>query len=166
MVLLVKITYCGVINLKEGKLYFINTPDPNRPVEFKFLAEFEKNQKWFEKQEDALIFLFDNGVNTYKYLTKELNKYKNLNNLLTYELWHLENRVGYVTYGDELYYDENREIKKRKSYIWRFIGHGRSCFAETQEELRNKVLTHIHHYKVDHEERGYNTYPFYTKYYR
>lgn len=155
-----------MVILKEGRLYFLNTPDPNRPVELKYLAEFAENQKWFEKQEDALIYLFDNGVNVYKYLTKELEKYKNLNNLLTYELWHLENRVGYVTYGDEQYYDENNELKKRKSFIWRFIGHGRSCFAETQEELKVKVLSHTNYYKEDPEDQGYNTYPYYTKYYR
>ncbi|MEA3320957.1 MAG: hypothetical protein U9Q88_13195 [Bacillota bacterium] len=152
--------------MNEGELFFLNTPDPNRPVELKYLAEFDKNHKWFEKQEDALLYLFDNGIKKYKYLTKELDKYKSLKNLLTYELWHLENRVGYVTYGDEQYYDENEKLEKRKSYIWRFIGHGRSCFAQTPEALKDKVLSHINHYKEDTEDRGYNTYPYYTKYYR
>lgn len=152
--------------MKEGRLYFINTPDPNRSVELKYLSEFSENKKWFENQEDALIYLFDNGIRKYTYLTKELSKYKSSENLLTYELWHLENRVGYVTYGDEQYYDENKQLKKRKSYIWRFIGHGRSCFAETQEELKDKVLSLIHHYKEDPEACGYNTYPYYTRYYR
>ena len=152
--------------MKEGKLFFFKTSDPNRPVELKYLAEFAHNQKWFEKEEEALIYLFDNGVKSYKYLTKSVGEYKNLKNLLTYEFWHLENRVGYVTYGNQLFYDENNELKKRKSYIWRFIGHGKSFFANTQEELKDMVLSHIHYFKEDPENRGYNTYPYYTKYYR
>lgn len=104
----------GEIYLKEGKVYFINTPNPNRPIELKYLAEVDDDTlEWFEKQEDALIFLFDNGVRKYKYLTKELSEYKSLKNLQTYELWHIGNRVGYVSYDYERYVDHNNEIQKK-----------------------------------------------------
>lgn len=152
--------------MTEGKLYFLNKSDPNRPIELKYLAEFDDTQKWFEKEEDALIFLFDNGVRKYRYLTKELLDYKNLKGIQTFELWHLENRVGYVSYGYDSYYDKNDKMLQKRAYIWRFIGFGRSCFAETPEELKYKVICLINHYNEDPEECGHNTYPFYTQYYR
>jgi hypothetical protein len=152
--------------LIEGRLYFITKPDPDRPIELKYRTEFDETQKWFEKQEDALLFLFDNGVRKFQFLTKELSEYKSLKNLQTLELWHLENRVGYVLYDYQSYVDEKDEVKKRKAYIWRFVGYGRSCFAKTKEELNDKVLSLIHYYKEDQENCGHNTYPYYTRYYR
>lgn len=153
--------------MSEGKLYFLNKPDHNRPIELKYLVELNEIQMWFEKEEDAQIFLFDNGVRKYKYLTKELSEYKKgLKNLQTFELWHLENRVGYVTYGFNNYYDENDKPQQKRAYIWRFIGYGRSCFAETHEELKDKVLSLINHYNEDPEECGHNIYPYYSRYYR
>lgn len=152
--------------MKEGKLYFLNTPDPNRPIENKYIVEFDEIEKSFDKQEDALIFLFDNGIRKYQFLTKKLNEYKSLKNIKRYESWQLENRVGYVTQDYEWYTDEKNELKKRKAYVWRFVGYGRSCFAKTKEELKNKVLSLIHYYREDPDKCGHNTYPFYTRYYR
>lgn len=152
--------------MKEGKLYFLNKPDPTRPIENKYVAEFEDQKKSFIHKEDALLYLFDNNVKTYKYLTKEANEYKDLSKVPTYELWHIKNRVGYVLYDYEFYEDENKEIKKRRAYVWRFVGFGRSCFAETIEELKEKVSVLINHYQEDPDECGHNVYPFYTKHYR
>lgn len=111
-------------------------------------------------------FLFDNGVRKYQSFTKELGEYKSLKNIQTFELWKLENRVGKVIYDYQMYIDKNDEVKKRKAYIWRFVGYGRSCFAETKEELKEKVLSFILYYKDDPEECGHNIYPYYTRYYR
>lgn len=156
--------------LTEGKLYFLNKPNPNRPIEDKYIAEIEGQRKAFEKEEAVMLFLFDNGVRTYKYLTKEDLEYKDLKKHLknspTYEFWKIENRVGYVSYSFELYVDGNGEVKQRKAFVWRFIGFGRSCFAQRQEELKEKVTELIKYYKEDPEKRGFNTYPFYTKHYR
>jgi hypothetical protein len=151
--------------LKEGKLYFLNTPDPNRPIENKYVVEFDDIEKSFEKEQDALIFMFDNGVTNYQFLSKKLSKYKSLKNIQRFEFWHLENRVGYVSYDYERYYDENDKMQKRRAYVWRFIGYGRSQFAETREELEDKVLSLIHYYKEDPAECGHNIYPYYTRYY-
>lgn len=152
--------------MKEGILHFINTPDPNRPVELKYLVEYEETQKWFEEQSDALIFLFDSGITKYRYLTKLALEYKRLKNTKHYELWQIGNRVGYVTYDFKKYLDEDGNVKKNPAYVWRFVGHGRPCFEETQEELRDKVLSLIQSYKEDPDDRGFNIYPYYTKYYR
>ncbi|MEH7249254.1 hypothetical protein V7114_21060 [Neobacillus niacini] len=122
--------------------------------------------KSFINKEDAMIYLFDHGVRTFKYLTKALSEYKDYRKLPIYEFWHLDNRVGYILYDFEQYVDENDEIKKRKAYVWRFVGFGRSCFAPTRKELGAKVLNLILQYRADPEECGRNTYPFYTKYYR
>lgn len=78
----------------EGRLYFLNKLDPNRPIEEKYVTEINGNRESFINQDDALLFLFDNGIKNYKYLTKEVSEYKNLDNLLSYELWQLRNRVG------------------------------------------------------------------------
>jgi hypothetical protein len=150
----------------EGRLYFFNKPDPNRPIELKYLAEFGETQKWFEKEEDAKLFLFDNGIRKYQYLTKKLSEYTSLKNLQTFELWHIKNRVGYVTNGYQKYYDVNNNVQQKRAIIWRFIGYGRSCFAETQEELKDKVLSLINFYNDDLEECDHNTYPFFTRYHR
>ena len=152
--------------MNEGRLYFLNTPDPNRPIEEKYITEIEGQRKSFVREEDALLYIFDNGVRTYKYLTKEALKYKDFNKLPTYEFWHIGNRVGYVLYHFEPYVDENNEVKKRKAFVWRFVGFGRSCFSQNREELKEKITKLINHYKEDPEERGFNIYPFYTKHYR
>jgi hypothetical protein len=152
--------------MTDGILYFLNTPDPNRPIEEKYIAEVNGLTKSFINKEDAMIYLFDHGIRTFKYLTKNLSEYKDYRKLPIYEFWHLDNRVGYVLFDIEHYVDENDEIKKRKAYVWRFVGFGCSCFAPTSEELEAKVLTLILQYKADSEECGHNTYPFYTKYYR
>lgn len=150
----------------DGRLYFFNKLDPNRPIDEKYVVEIDGERTSFVKEEDAYIYMFDQGVKTYQYLTKEASEYKNLKQVLVYEFWHLENRVGRVLYGDENYVDENGEIKKRKAYVWRFVGFGRSCFAPTKEELEEKVLEHIKEYQADPEDRGFNTYPYYTRYNR
>ena len=61
-----------------------------------------------------MLFLFDNGVRSYKYLTKEVSEYKDITKVPTYDFWHIENKVGYVLYGFESYVDENNEVKKEK----------------------------------------------------
>jgi hypothetical protein len=152
--------------LVEGKLYLFNKPDPNRPIETKYVTEIEGQRKYFVHQEDALLYLFDSGVKTYKFLTKEDREYKDLTKLLTYELWHIKNRIGYVQYDFESYIDEDDEVKRRRAFVWRFVGFGRSCFAKTKEELEEKVLLLINHYNEDPEASGHNTYPYYTRHYR
>jgi DNA polymerase III subunit epsilon len=152
--------------MSEGRLFFFNKPDPNRPIEDKYVTEIDCQRKSFMEKEAAMLYLFDNGVRTFKYLTKELLEYKDIKKLPTYEFWHLENRVGYVLYDFEPYVDDNGEVQKRKAFVWRFVGYGRSCFAETKEALKEKVLSLIQHYKADPEDCGHNIYPFYTKYHR
>lgn len=152
--------------MNEGRLYFFNKPDPDRPIEEKYVTEIEGKRKSFMRQEDAMLYLFDNGVRKYQYLTKEAEEYVDITKVATYELWYIENRVGYVLYDYEQYVDENNEVKKRRAYVWRFVGFGRSCFAATKEELEEKVLSLIHHYNEDPKEHGHNTYPFYTRHYR
>ena len=152
--------------MKEGKLYFINKTDPNRPIEEKFITEIDGVRKSFIDQDNAMLYLFDEGVRKFNYLTKEIYEYKDPTNFISYEIWHIENRIGYILYDYQLYVDENKKVKKRKSYIWRFIGYGRSCFAQSKEELREKVISTIKTYNEDAEGRGYTAYPFYTKFYR
>lgn len=149
-----------------GSLYFLNKIDPNRPIEEKYIAEIGTERKSFVQKEDAMLYLFDNGVRTYQYLTKEASEYKEISKVPRYEFWHIENRVGYVFYDYEHYIDENDVIKKRRAFVWRFVGFGRSCFASTKEELEEKVRLLILEYKADPEEHGYNIYPFYTRYFR
>ncbi|MFE0507142.1 hypothetical protein ACWF7H_20235 [Peribacillus butanolivorans] len=152
--------------MTKGRIYFFNTLDPNRPIEEKYIAEVDGKRMSFVHEEEALLFLFDNGVKMYKYLTKEAKEYVNLKTLPTYEFWHIENRVGHILHGFESYIDDQNIPQKRKAFVWRFVGFGRSCFAPTQEELKEKVTKLIYEYQEDVEERGYNTYPFYTRYYR
>ena len=152
--------------MTEGRLYFLNKLDPNRPIEEKYVTEINGNRESFINQDDALLFLFDNGIKNYKYLTKEVSEYKNLDNLLSYELWQLRNRVGYVLYELESYVNQEDVIQKRKAYIWRFVGFGRSCFAETKEELKEKVIALIDFYNEDPKDYGHSKYPYYTQYTR
>lgn len=152
--------------MTEGILYYFTKPDLNRPIEEQYVAEIDGVKKSFVNQEDAILYLFDNGVNKFKRLTKELHEYKNPNNLPTYELWHIENRVGYVLHGHESYVNENNKIKKRKAYIWRFVGFGQSCFAKTEDKLKEKVKRLIQRYEKKPKEFGYNTYPYFTQYFR
>ncbi|MCM3667911.1 exonuclease domain-containing protein [Mesobacillus maritimus] len=69
-------------------------------------------------------------------------------------------------YDYEPYVDGKNEVKKRRAYVWRFVGFGRSCFAPSKEELKKKVQELIDGYKEDSEGYGYNAYPYYTRYYR
>ncbi len=153
--------------MSEGKLYYLTTPDPNRPIEEQFVVEIDDKgiKKSFVNQENAIIFLYKNGIKKYKYLTKPIAEYINPKMIKVYEIWQIENRIGYVLYDYEKYVDENNEVKKKRAYIWRFVGFGHSCFAQTKEELKEKVLMLIHEYQEDPEQRGYNTYPFYSRYY-
>lgn len=80
------------------------------PPSFETLVSVE-----FHLREDALIFLFDNGVKEYQFLTKKLLDYKSLRNIQTYQLWHLENQVGYVIHGLENYVDKNGRSDTKKS---------------------------------------------------
>ncbi len=153
----------------DGVFYFFNYIEPGRPVEENSVVEIEgvlNNRKSFLREDDALIYLFDSGAKTYKYLTKEIGKYKNTKNLFTYEFWHINNRVGYVKHDYEHYVDENGTVQKKRAFVFRFVGFGRRCFAETKEELKDKVLAVITEYNTDRKQRGYNTYPYYTRYYR
>lgn len=152
--------------MTEGRLFLLNKPDPNRPVEEKYVAEINGERKSFIHQEDAMLYLFDNGIRTYKYLTKEVSEYADLKKVQTYEFWHIKNRVGYVLFDYEPYVDEDNKVKKRKAYVWRFVGFGRSCFATTEEELKEKVFSLINHYREDPENKGYNRYPFYNRHNR
>jgi DNA polymerase-3 subunit epsilon len=152
--------------MSEGRLYFFNKPYPGRPIEDKYIAEIDGLREFFMRKEDALLYLFDQGVKQFQYLTKELPEYINTKNLLTYEFWQLENRVGYVQHDYERYVDQNDEVQKRKAFVWRFVGFGRSTFAPTHEKLKEKVLALIHHYNGDPDECGHNTYPFYIRHYR
>jgi len=68
---------------------------------------------------------------------------------MTYELVQIENRVGTLLYDYEHYVDENNNVKKCKSFVWRFVGFGRSCFAPTKEELIELVRKQIHEYQND-----------------
>ena len=152
--------------MAEGILYFLTKPDPHRPVEEQYVTEIKGKRKSFIHQDDAMLYLFDNGIKTFKRLTKEIHEYKDITKISAYEFMHIDNRVGYVLYGHEPYIDEDNNVKKRGAYVWRFIGFGRSCFAKTEDELRDKVLTLINRYNKDPENLGYNTYPYYTKHYR
>lgn len=152
-----------------GKLYFLNYSEVGRPIEENYVVEIDddhSSRKSFAEKAEALIYLFDNDVKTYKFLTKEISQYSSIKNLLNFEFWHLKNRIGYVTYDYEQYVDESRKVQKRRAYIFRFVGFGRSCFAETKEQLKEKVLAIISEYKKDPEGKGCNTYPYYTKYNR
>lgn len=150
----------------EGRLLFLNKVDPNHPIEEKYIAEIATKRKSFMQKEDAMLYLFDNGVRRYQFLTKESSEYKDISKVPQYEFWYIDNRVGYVLYDYEHYIDENDVVKKRRAYVWRFVGFGRSCFASTKEELEERVKLLTLEHKADPKEHGYNTYPFYTRYYR
>lgn len=156
----------GVFSLNEVRMYFLNTTAPDRPIEEKYITEILGERKSFLQEEDALLYLFDRDFKTFKYLTKEAIKYKDLKNLPTYEFWHIGNRVGYLLYDYQPYINENNEVKKRKAFVWRFVGFGQSCFAQNREELKGKIMTLIDYYKEDPENRGFNIYPYYTKHFR
>lgn len=150
-----------------GRLFFFDKQLPNVPIDEKYIVEIEgMNRESFLKIEDAMLFLFDHGVRQYQYLTKEIHEYKNKKAIKTYELCQIKNRIGYVIYDDETYIDTDGKVKKRKAFVWRFIGHGRPCFAPTKEELLEKVMAVINLHKEDPENRGFNTYPYYTRHYR
>ncbi|WP_407728483.1 hypothetical protein ACJMCD_28585 (plasmid) [Priestia megaterium] len=150
-----------------GNLYYISKPQPNIPREDRYLAEVNRDiKKSFIHEEDALLFLFDNGIRYFQRFTKDILEYKNTKNIPTYELCHLNNRVGYISHGNQPYTDETGKVQKRKAFIWRFIGYGRSCFAPTREELKEKVASLIQQYKEDREGKGFNIYPFYTRHCR
>lgn len=151
--------------MSEGLLFFFSKPVSYRPIEEKYVTEINGDRKSFIHEHDAMLYLFENGIRKFKRLTKEVDEYADITNLNTYEFWQMDHRIGYVLYGYEPYYDENGDVKKRRAYIWRFVGFGRSCFAPTIEELKDKVLKVIHNHKQDPEKRGFNKYPYYTKYY-
>lgn len=113
-----------------------------------------------------MLYLYDNGIKYFQRLTKESHDYKDITKIPIYEFWHIQNRVGYVLHDYELYINENDEVKRRKAFVWRFIGFGRSCFAKTKEELKEKVLNVIQKYNDEPQDLGYNSYPYYTRHYR
>src|SRR5690625_4407788 len=114
-----------------GLLFHFTKPDPLRPMEEKYVTDINGKRESFVKEQDAMLYLFDQGIRKFHHLTKELTEYKDSSKLPLYEFWHIENRVGYVLHEYELYVDENNEVKRRRAYSFRFIGFGRSCFAET-----------------------------------
>lgn len=148
-----------------GLLFYFTKPDPLRPIEEKYVTDINGERKSFVKEQDAMLYLFDQGIRKFHRLTKELTEYKDSSKLPSYEFWHIDNRVGYVLYEYELYM-EGDEVKRRKAYSWRFVGFGRPCFAPTKEELFLKVKSLIQEYKNEPAEKGYYTYPYYTQYYR
>lgn len=152
--------------MSEGILYFFTKPDPHRPIEEKYITEINGERQSFIHEDNAMLYLFDNGIKAFKKLTKETYEYKNIAQIPAFEFMHVENRIGYVLYGHEPYVDESGNIKKRRAFVWRFIGFGRSCFAVTKEELKESVLALINQYNNAPEELGYKTYPYYTKHYR
>ncbi|MDX5476381.1 MAG: hypothetical protein LPK00_12675 [Bacillaceae bacterium] len=152
--------------MHKGTLYFFTKPDPNRPIENKYVTEINGDRNSFMNKDDAFLYLFVNGVKEFKYLTKELDEYKNTDKTISYEFMHIENRVGYVIYDFEPFIDENNKMQKRKAYVWRFIGFGRSCFAISKDELKRKVINLLEQYKLEGETKGYYKYPFYTRHYR
>jgi len=152
--------------MSKGLLFYFTNPDPLRPVEEKYVTEIDGERKSFLHQEDAMLYLFDNGITNFHRLTKELSEYKDSSKLPLYEFWQIQNGVGYVLHEYEQYMDENKEVKRRRAYSFRFIGFGRSCFAATKEDLQEIVKQLIHDYNEAPMEKGYLIYPYYTKYYR
>lgn len=148
-----------------GLLFYFTKPDPLRPIEEKYVTDINGERNSFVKEQDAMLYLFDQGIRKFHRLTKELTEYKDSSKLPLYEFWHIENRVGYVLYENEFYLEDD-EVKRRKAYSWRFIGFGRPCFAQTKEELFIKVNSIIQEHKNAPTEKGYYTYPYYTQYYR
>ncbi|MCM3667910.1 hypothetical protein M3181_02700 [Mesobacillus maritimus] len=80
--------------MTEGKLFFFNKPDPPRPIENKYVTEINGLRKSFMRKEEALLHLFDNGISSYKFFTKEEKDYVNILKVPKYEFWQIENRVG------------------------------------------------------------------------
>jgi len=148
-----------------GLLFYFTKPEPLRPIEEKYVTDINGKRESFVKEQDAMLYLFDQGIRKFHHLTKELTEYKDSSKLPLYEFWHIENRVGYVLYENEFYLEDD-EVKRRKAYSWRFIGFGRPCFAQTKEELFIKVNSIIQEQKNAPTEKGYYTYPYYTQYYR
>lgn len=126
----------------------------------------------FSNQEDALIQAFDNGCTQIRLLTKEISEYKvnektNKQSLPDYQdLVKIEHRVGrmYRDYISSV--AEDGKVKNKMQYVWRFVGAGRSCVASTEETLLQKITLEIDIQKEDKDNKGYNTYPYYTKYHR
>lgn len=147
--------------MSYGTLYFFTKPDPHRPIEEQYVAEIGNDRTSFVDESDAMLYMFDNGIKTFKKLTKEANTYKDLTKIPTYEFHQIEHRVGYVTYGHEPYVDENDTVKRRRSFVWRFIGFGYPCFAKTKEELKVVVSKLITEHNNAPTKLGYNTYPYY-----
>ncbi len=50
---MVLLTNLGVIIMLDGRLYFLNKPDPNRPIDEKYVVEINGERKSFVKEEDA-----------------------------------------------------------------------------------------------------------------
>lgn len=152
--------------MPEGFLYYFTHPDPLRPVEEQYITEISGKRKSFVHEDDAMLHLFDSGIKNFKRLTKEVREYKKITQVPLFEFMHVENRIGYVLYGHEPYIDESGNVKRRRAFVWRFIGFGRSCFAQDKEELKETVSSLINKYNNEPEELGYKTYPYYTKHYR
>lgn len=150
-----------------GRLFFLNKPVPHRPAEEKYVVEIEgMERKSFVEKNDAILFMYDNGITSYQYFTKEVAEYINIKQIPFYELWRIEHRVGFVLYDFEYYTDENNATKKRKSYVWRFVGYGKPCFAPNKESLKEKVQEVVMRHLEDPDKRGLNEYPYFTKCYR
>lgn len=152
--------------MNQGILFYFTKPSPNRPIDEQYVAEIKGERTSFVHQNDAMLYLFDNGVRKFRRLTKEVKGYKNIKNIPFFEFWHIQNRVGYLVHGYQRYIDENDKVKQKRAYVWSFVGFGRVCFAETKEELKSKVLERIEEYRKIPPVKGYNTYPYFTRYYR
>lgn len=152
--------------MAEGILFYFTKPDINRPIEEQYVTEIRSERKSFVHQEDAMLYLFDNGVRKFNRLTKELHEYKDIRTLPVFEFIQVENRVGYVVRDYLPQLDKNNEIINKRVFIWRFIGFGRTCTADTKDELMEQVNQAINEYNNAPEELGCNSYPYYTKNYR
>ena len=149
-----------------GRIYSLNRIYLGVPVECKYAAEIEGERQYFVNKEDALLYLYDHDISVFQFLMKEVSKYTNITSIPHYEFWHIKNRIGYVVHDNEYYNTVDNITKKQRAYVWRFVGYGRSLYASTKDELKEKVIEQIHQYSEDVNQRGYNIYPFYTRYNR
>ena len=145
--------------------------DNNIAIENKYAIYSDgNNAKYFTEQDDAIIYAFDERYNHISLLSKPIKDYKidkNGEPVLPkpQELLQIGNRVGRV-YHDFLDFEKNGASVREKQHIWRFVGHGYPCWADTKDELMTKVRLAVETFMIDAEKRGYNTYPYYTRYYR
>lgn len=77
--------------MSKGILYFFTKPDPYRPIEEQYVTEINGERKSFIHQDDTMLYLFDNGIKTFRRLTKEIHEYKDITKVPIYEFMHVAN---------------------------------------------------------------------------